>query len=172
MTPQYLYHPYILYHLPTMPTSKLSTCTLAYWHPLNETYCTQHCSIHSVLHKNNPYLPCPAAIRLHNITYTPTCHTDHALLMHSTASAYKTVHICHAAQQLHCSHPQYNSLSMHTNMHYTPGTIHSMHTNMRYTPGTTHSMHCLPQLFYAYKNTRHDHNRHICIIYLCHFPNQ
>lgn len=49
---------------------------------------------------------------------------------------------------------QQPTLSMHTNMHYTPGTIHSMHTNMRYTPGTTHSMHCLPQLFYAYKNTR------------------
>jgi len=40
-----------------------------------------------------------------------TCHTDPALLIHSTASGYKTDH----QQRLHCSHPQHNLLSMHTN---------------------------------------------------------
>ena len=99
------HHPYILCHA-NMYTTKLSTCTLAYSHPLNECISThqqvtQHCSL-STAHstdfhiQDNPYLPCSAATKVHNITHTPTCHTDSALLMHSTASAYKTDCICHA----------------------------------------------------------------------------
>ena len=59
-------------------------------------------------YKTAPYVPCSAATNVHNITDTPTCHTDSELLMHSTASAYKTDHICHAQQQLSCSHPQHD----------------------------------------------------------------
>ena len=45
--------------------------------------------------QDNPYVPCPAT-KVHNIIHTPTCYTNSALLMHSTASTYKTDHICHA----------------------------------------------------------------------------
>ena len=62
---------------------------------------------------------CSAAIQFHSITYTLTYHTDSALLVHSTASAYKTDCIYHAQQQLCCSNPQHNLLSMHVNMRYT-----------------------------------------------------
>ena len=35
------------------------------------------------------YLPCSVATKFHNKTSTPTYHTDPALLMHSTVSAYR-----------------------------------------------------------------------------------
>ena len=44
--------------------------------------------------KDSSYLPCSAAIKFQSMTYTLTCHTNPALLMHSIASAYKTNHIC------------------------------------------------------------------------------
>ena len=79
----------------------------------------------TVLHiKGYPYLPCSAAIKFHSIT--PTYHTDPALLMHCTvsASAYNQDRPCLpcSVQQLHCSNPQHNSLSMRIKMHYIPTT--------------------------------------------------
>ena len=65
--------------------------------------------------------------KFQNIAYTLACHTDLALLMHITASAYKTDHVCHVLLQLHCSLPQHNSLSMHINMHSIPNTTHAPH---------------------------------------------
>ena len=44
----------------------------------------------SVYKTTHTYLLCPTATKVHNITCTPTCHTDSTLIMHSTASAYKT----------------------------------------------------------------------------------
>ena len=40
----------------------------------------------------NPYLPCSAATKVHNITDILTYHTDPVVLMYSTSSAYKTDH--------------------------------------------------------------------------------
>ena len=51
-----------------------------------------------------------------SITCAPTCHTEPALFMYSAASANKADHISHVQLELHCSLPQYNSLSMHINM--------------------------------------------------------
>ena len=55
MTPQLSHHPYMLTILPTIHTTKLSTCTLHYSHLLNECITThqqgtQYCSLNSVLH--------------------------------------------------------------------------------------------------------------------------
>ena len=37
-------------------------------------------ALSTVVHiKDNPYLPYPAVIKFHNITYTLTCYTDPAL---------------------------------------------------------------------------------------------
>ena len=45
-------------------------------------------ALSTVFHiKDNPYLPCPAVIKFHNIGYTLTCYTDSALLMHSMLSS-------------------------------------------------------------------------------------
>ena len=57
MTPQSFYTiPTSCAILPTIHTTKLATCTLpySYPHPLNE-HSTQHCSLHSLPHKDNPY---------------------------------------------------------------------------------------------------------------------
>ena len=74
------HYPYILSScaiLPTMHTTKLSTCTLpySYSHALNKRG-TQNCSLHS--------LPCKrrsisAMFSSSKISYTLTCHTDLAL---------------------------------------------------------------------------------------------
>ena len=75
----------------TTHITKRSTCSLAYPQPLNK-HRPQHCSCtrRPSTYKDN--LPYSAAIKFQNIhvPYTPTCHTDPALLMHSTASEYKT----------------------------------------------------------------------------------
>ena len=53
-------------------------------------------ALSTVFHiKDDPYLPCPAVIEFHNITYTLTCYTDPALLM-QFLHMYKTDHIYHA----------------------------------------------------------------------------
>ena len=83
---------------------------------------SQHCSLSSLPHRRQPISGMFSCNKIyeHNLT----CHTHPALLVHPTASVYKTDHVCHPQQQLHCSHPQHNSLSIHINMHYTPSTIH------------------------------------------------
>ena len=96
------HHPYIL---PTMHTTKLSTCTLAYSHPLKRNACvhtnkalsTAH-QVNSLPHARQPYVPCmfsSTKSSQHN-WHSNIPYTDSTLLMHSTASAYKTDHICHA----------------------------------------------------------------------------
>ena len=46
-------------------------------------------ALSTVFHiKDYPYLPCPAVIKFHNISYTLTCYTDPVLLMHSIVSTY------------------------------------------------------------------------------------
>ena len=78
-----------------------------------------------------------------NIIYTLTCHTDPALLIHPTASVYKTDHICRTQKQLFCSQPQHTSLSMHINMHYTPSTTHpTAFHNLLCTPGRQNGTRC------------------------------
>jgi len=42
--------------------------------------------------QDNPYVPCSAATKVHNVTDTPTYKVSAAPI----ASAYKTDHICHA----------------------------------------------------------------------------
>ena len=61
--------------------------------------CTQHCSRHNLPHKRQSMHICHVQQQHNFITYTLICHTDPALLMHSTASAYKTDHICHSQLQ-------------------------------------------------------------------------
>ena len=86
------------FSIATHTMHKPSTCSLAYPQALNK-----HCSLHSLPHtiKDSSYLPCSAPIKFQSRTYTLTCHTNPALLMHSIASAYKTNHICKHATTLH-----------------------------------------------------------------------
>ena len=81
---------------------------------------------------------CPSAIKFYNMTWTPTYHTDPTLLMHSTVSPYRQdrPYICHAQYSnyiVHCSHPQHNSLPMHTTC-----TTHPALPTQHYPPSTTH----------------------------------
>ena len=82
--------------------------------------------------KDNPYLPCPAVIKFHNITYTLTCYTHPALLMHSTVSTY-----VHEIPYLPCSVATMLQLSTTVSIHK-----HALHTQ-DYPP------HCLPQPSYV-----------------------
>ena len=88
MTPQHFQTiPTSCVILPTMYTTKLSYMHTGLFTPTKSTHQqgTQHCSFHSLLHtKKKQYLPCSAATKVHNITDTPTHHTDSALLMYST----------------------------------------------------------------------------------------
>ena len=74
--------------LPSIHTTKLSTCTLDYAHTLNEFITThqqgnQHCSLHSLLLSENPHLPrlpCSVTIKLQPPTTQLTLHAcQHAL---------------------------------------------------------------------------------------------
>jgi len=92
-------HLYIFIQFANFARHTHSTCTLAYSHPL-DNYTLRHWALRA---HYKPFcievdlsVPCSAATEVHNITDTPTCHTDSAQLMHSTASAYKTDHIRHA----------------------------------------------------------------------------
>ena len=111
--------------LPTIHTTKLSTYTCTgLFTPTKWLHNYTPSTIHFCI-QDNPYVPCSGATKVHNITDPPTCCTDPALLMHSTASAYQIDHICHAhVQQLSCNHPQHNSLHIYINMHSTPSTTH------------------------------------------------
>ena len=93
-----------LQYFHTIPTScailltthtKPSTCSLAYPQPLMNTALFTAHALKSLPNKKTLHiwrLPCSVAIKFQNIhvLYTPTCHTDPALLMLSTASEYKT----------------------------------------------------------------------------------
>ena len=85
--------------------------------------------------KDNPHLQCSAVIKLKNITYTITCHTDQTLLMPCTVFVCKTDLIYYAQQQQHCSHPQHDSLSMHITCTTHPTAFHNLsyENNTRYT---------------------------------------
>ena len=83
-------------HTPALPQCSHASVGLTQARPNKQ--CTYHCSLHSLPHAG--FLPHSAAIKFHSITYTPACHTDQALLVYYTASAYKTDHICHAQYQL------------------------------------------------------------------------
>ena len=54
------------------------------------------CSLHSFLHEKTTHICHVQQQQVYNITDTPTWHADSALLIHSTASAYKTDYICYA----------------------------------------------------------------------------
>ena len=74
---------------------KTSTWSLACPQPLMNTALFTAHALDSLPHKNTIHitiLPCSAAIKFQNIhvPFTPTCHTDPALFMHSIASEYKT----------------------------------------------------------------------------------
>ena len=66
------HHPYNFAILPTMHTTKLTTCTLCYssihTQLINTTLSTAHSTAFHM--KANPYLPCPAAIQFHNNLYS------------------------------------------------------------------------------------------------------
>ena len=129
------YHPYNLCHFANCtPQNSLHALSLFI---LNEQG-TQLCSLHSLHIKDNPYLPCSAPIKIsqHDLL-TLIYHTDPALLMHYTVSAYKQdrPYLQCLVQQLHFSHLQNNPLPMHINMHYTPTTTHptAFHNPFLYT---------------------------------------
>ena len=115
---------------------------IAYSYTLNEQG-TQHCSLQSSI---DPYLPCSAAIKFHNIIYTPTYHTDHNYTIHTHTYQHcswspqflhtgKTDHICHAQYSkyiVYCSHPQHKPHPMHINIHHTA--FHNpLHTTNKHT---------------------------------------
>ena len=99
---------------------------LAYSYALNEQG-TQLCSLHSLTHKRRPMSAMFSSNKTsqHNLN-SNIYHTDPALLMHSTVSAYSQdrPYLPCSVQQLHWSNPQHNSLSMHLKTHYIPTTIH------------------------------------------------
>ena len=104
---------------------------LAYSHPLNEHF-TRYCSLHSLLHKGNPYLPCYFQ------------HTIQTQLMHSTVSTFKTTISAMLMHACTCSSYSNYIAAIH-NVTHSPctSTLHTHH----YLP------HCIPQLSYA-------HNQH------------
>ena len=94
--------------------------------------------------KDKPYLPCPTAMQFYNPSYRQAegtrttwaksylysniyaIQTQHCMFMHSTASVYsRQTKFAMTVATTFSSHPQYNSLSMHINMHYTPSTTDS-----------------------------------------------
>ena len=86
----------------------------------------------------NPCVPCSTATKVDNVTDTPTCHTDSALLMHSTASAYKQITSAMlSSDQVAATHNMTSSLDQHA-LHYTPMQHY------------THPPHCLSQPSYAH----------------------
>ena len=84
--------------------TELSTCTLASSHPLNEWITThqntQHCSLHSLLHKRQPICANFNSNKSPQKTHTPTCCTNTALLMDYTsqstvaANSFVVLHAC------------------------------------------------------------------------------
>ena len=128
--------------LPTTHTTKLTTCTLpyCYLHPPNK-HGTQHSSLHSLPHKNNPYLPCPAAIQFHNNLYSNIAiQTSIGHALHSFCIQNRPCLPCTVATTF-SSHPQYNhnSLCMDIKMYYTTSTtgpiafhIPSLHTTNKH----------------------------------------
>ena len=97
----------------------------AYSHPLNE-HCTQHCSLHSLLHKRQSISAMFSSNKIsqHNLLQ----HTIQTQLMHSTVSAFKMDHICHAQQS--------NYIAATHNITHSPCTSNT--SNMHSTPSTTH----------------------------------
>ena len=55
-----LLHPYVLCHFVNCAPRKTLHVHITYSHPLNG-HGTQHCSLHSLPHRRQPYVPCPAA---------------------------------------------------------------------------------------------------------------
>ena len=119
-------HLYILCHFANYAHRNTLYIHFAYSHPLNE-HCTQLCSLHSLLHKGNPYLQCSAAIKFY-ITYSNILY--HTGPTHALPSFYIQDRPCMSAMlsgysnYIHCSHPQCNSLPMCINMHSTPSTTY------------------------------------------------
>ena len=110
------YHPYILCHsCCQLCTPQNSLHALSLFIHTKWTRCS---ALLTPQNSINPYLPCSAAIKFHNInsnipyrlyaiTYH-TYHTDPTLLMDSFLHTGKTGHICHAQYSrciVHCSHP-------------------------------------------------------------------
>ena len=96
---------------------------------------TQLCSLHSLTHKNISAMFSSNKISQHNlnsnIPYRPSIvHT-----LHSFAYSQDRPYRPRSVQQLHCSNPQQNPLSIHIQMHY----IHTYH----YPP---HCFHKIPSL--------------------------
>ena len=128
-------YPYILGHFADYAPHKTLYMHLVYSCALNEqgTQLTPQSSI-------DPYLPCSAAVKFHNITYTP-CNIPYRPSTPKSLHTGKTDHMCHAQYSnyiVHC-HPQYNSLTMHINLHYTPSNTH--HTAFHNPPLHTTNKH-------------------------------
>ena len=92
MTPQYFHT--ILTSCAILPPQN----SLHAYLPVHNLFHTQiNKALHGLPLQDNSYLPCSATIHIvyprHNSHFDMT--TDLALLMHSTASAYKADHICH-----------------------------------------------------------------------------
>ena len=86
-----LHHPYILYHFANYAHHKTFYMYISLMHNSSFTHIYMALSTaYSTAFCVQGNQPCWAAIRVHNITHTPTYNTDLALLMHSTASVYTT----------------------------------------------------------------------------------
>ena len=95
-----------------------------------DEHCTQDCSLHSLLQmiKDNPYLPCSAAIKFYNITYSnipyrPSSCTPQFLHTRQTISAMFSL----------------VTTTVHINMHSTPSTTY--HTAFHNPPLHTTNKH-------------------------------
>ena len=120
------HHPYILCHFAYYAHHKTLYMSLAYSYALmNKILSFAHST---VLHiKDDPYLPCSAAIKFHSITLQYAIQTQHCSCTPQYLHTLKTDRIWHA--QPHWSHPQHKSLPMHINIHYTPTTTHPTASN-------------------------------------------
>ena len=77
-----------LHLVPFCQLKKTFYMHLAYSHPLNERS-TEHSSLHSLPHKRQSISAMFSSNKISKRTLT--CHTDPALFMHSTASAYSDI---------------------------------------------------------------------------------
>ena len=130
--------------LPTIHTTKFSTCTLAYSHPLKECMSThqqgtQHCSFNSLPHARQPYVPCMFSSNKssqHNWHSNMPYRLSTARALHSFCIQDRPYLPCRVS-----SNPQHD-FSMHINLACTtlpcstthPTAFHNppMHTNNKH----------------------------------------
>ena len=130
---------------------------------------TQHCSLNSLPHARQLYVPCSAATKVHNIIGTPTCHTDSALLMHSSlvprpppvfgmkwnssrrSSMFLRTKTGEAWERGYMYSTASDRPHLPCRVSSNPQHDFSMQIHVHYMPMQHYPPHCLPQPSYAHK---------------------